>query len=35
MPGSVNLAVFEDNLGALKSSLTVNDPTNALHETLP
>jgi RES domain-containing protein len=35
MPGSVNLAVFEDNLVPLKSSLTVNDPANTLHETLP
>jgi RES domain-containing protein len=35
MPGSVNLAVFENNLAPLKSSLTVNDPANTLHETLP
>ena len=35
MPGSVNLAVFEDNLVPLKSSLIVDDPTNNLHETLP
>lgn len=35
MPGSVNLAVFEDNLAPLKSSLIVDDPANTLHETLP
>lgn len=32
MAGNVNLAAFEDNLGPLKSSLTVNDPTNTLRD---
>jgi RES domain-containing protein len=35
MPGSVNLAVFENNLAPLKSSLIVDDPANSLYETLP
>jgi hypothetical protein len=35
MPGSVNLAVFENNFAPLNSSLIVDDPTNNLHETLP
>lgn len=34
-PGAVNLAVFEANLRNLSSSITVNDPTNNLHDTLP
>ncbi len=35
MPGSVNLAVLENNLAPLQSSLIVNDPANSLHERLP
>ncbi len=34
-PGAINLAVFEANLSRLSSSLTVNDPANNLHATLP
>jgi RES domain-containing protein len=34
-PGTINLAVLEANLGSLNSSLTVDDPTNNLHDTLP
>lgn len=34
-PGTINLAVFEANLRSLNSSLTVNDPANNLHDTLP
>lgn len=34
-PGSVNLAVFENNLVLRQSSLAVNDSANNLYESLP
>ena len=35
LPGTINLAVFEANLRGLSASLSVNDPANNLHATLP
>jgi len=35
LPGAINLAVFEANLRGLSASLSVNDPANNLHATLP
>lgn len=35
VPGAINLAVIEANLSGLMSSVSVNDPANNLHDTLP
>ena len=35
LPGTANLAVFEANLKALNSTVTVDDPANKLFARLP